>query len=192
MVKVYCDMCKREIDYNADGVNLDFNHYGVVKFMHGVKDEERQLCLNCAIRVRNWISEQCEREKNGGGVMGFSEKSAVYECVDREHDAWRCRACGYIENSEADGPTENGWHFCPGCGREIIVEAVNPCPFDNDNCMCQFCETPCNNGLNCSDCAHEGKTVHDVLLCTGFDGSMEQYTENWKRKQMAKLGGERE
>ena len=32
--------------------------------------------------------------------MGFSEKSAVYECVDREHDAWRCRACGYIENFE--------------------------------------------------------------------------------------------
>ena len=63
MVKVYYDMCKREIDYNVDGVNLDFNHYGVVKFMHGVKDEERQLCLNCAIRVRNWISEQCEREK---------------------------------------------------------------------------------------------------------------------------------
>ena len=87
----------------------------------------------------------------------MSEKSTVYECVDREHDAWRCRACGYIENFEADGPTENGWHFCPGCGREIIVEAVNPCPFDNDNCMCQFCETPCNNGLNCSDCAHEGK-----------------------------------
>ena len=56
----------------------------------------------------------------------MSEKSAVYECVDREHDAWRCRACGYIENFEADGPTENGWHFCPGCGREIIVEAVNP------------------------------------------------------------------
>lgn len=122
----------------------------------------------------------------------MSEKSTVYECVDREHDAWRCRACGYIENFEADGPTENGWHFCPGCGREIIVEAVNPCPFDNDNCMCQFCETPCNNGLNCSDCANEGKTVHDVLLCTGFNGSMEQYTENWKRKQMEKLGGGQE
>lgn len=63
MVKVYCDMCKREIDYNVDGVSLDFNHYGVVKFMHGEKDEERQLCLNCATRVRNWISEQCGREK---------------------------------------------------------------------------------------------------------------------------------
>ena len=22
----------------------------------------------------------------------MSEKSTVYECVDREHDAWRCRA----------------------------------------------------------------------------------------------------
>ena len=30
----------------------------------------------------------------------MSEKSAVYECVDREHDAWRCRACGYIEQFE--------------------------------------------------------------------------------------------
>lgn len=63
MVKVYCDMCKREIDYNVVGVNLDFNHYGVVKFMHGEKDEERQLCLSCAAHVRNWISEQCGREK---------------------------------------------------------------------------------------------------------------------------------
>lgn len=72
------------------------------------------------------------------------------------------------------------------------MEAVNPCPFDNDNCMCQFCETPCNNGLNCSDCAHEGKAVHDVFLCTGFDGSVKQYVANWKRKQMEELGGERE
>lgn len=63
MVKVYCDMCKREIDYNVDGLNLDFNHYGMVKFAHKEKVEERQLCLNCAIRVCNWISEQCEREK---------------------------------------------------------------------------------------------------------------------------------
>lgn len=32
MVKVFCDMCGREIDYEVDGVNLDFNHYGVVNF----------------------------------------------------------------------------------------------------------------------------------------------------------------
>lgn len=59
MVKVYCDMCKREIDYNVDGVNLDFNSYGVVKFMNSVKIEERQLCVSCATRVYNWIDEQC-------------------------------------------------------------------------------------------------------------------------------------
>ena len=69
----------------------------------------------------------------------MSEKNTVYECVDREHDAWRCRACGYIENLEAVGPTDIGWHFCPGCGRDIFVEAVNPFPFENVICICQFC-----------------------------------------------------
>ena len=51
------------------------------------------------------------------------DEKAVYTCVDQEHDAWRCRRCGYIEDFEADGPEENGWRFCPGCGREIVTEA---------------------------------------------------------------------
>ena len=59
MLKVYCDMCKREIDYNVDGVNLDFNAYGIVNFRNNVKSEERQLCISCATRVYNWIAEQC-------------------------------------------------------------------------------------------------------------------------------------
>ena len=64
MLKVYCDMCKREIDYNVDGVNLDFNRYGVVEFKHNQKIEERQLCVSCATRVYNWVDEQCkERSK---------------------------------------------------------------------------------------------------------------------------------
>ena len=63
MVKVYCDMRKREIDYNVDGVNLDFNHYGAVKFKPHEEVKERQLCLSCAIRVCNWILEQCERNE---------------------------------------------------------------------------------------------------------------------------------
>ena len=63
MVKVYCDMCKREIDYNVDGVNLDFNAYGIVNFRNNVKSEERQLCVCCATRVCNWIAEQC-RERS--------------------------------------------------------------------------------------------------------------------------------
>lgn len=51
MVKVYCDMCKREIDYNIDGV---------VKFRHNEKTEERHLCVLCATRVYNWVDEQCK------------------------------------------------------------------------------------------------------------------------------------
>ncbi len=31
MIKVNCDMCGKEIDYNSDGVNVDFNQYGSVK-----------------------------------------------------------------------------------------------------------------------------------------------------------------
>lgn len=91
----------------------------------------------------------------------------------------------YATKSGSQPPT-NTRNSCGHTAKRV------PRPFDNDNCMCQFCETPCNNGLNCSDCAHEGKAAHDVLLCTGFDGSMEQYTENWKRKQMEKLGGGQE
>ena len=62
------------------------------------------------------------------------DEKVIYSCVDQEHNTWNCRGCGYIETFEADGPMENGWNFCPGCGHEIEVEAVSPCPFDNGNC----------------------------------------------------------
>ena len=42
------------------------------------------------------------------------------------------------------------------------------CPFNNANCMCQFCTEPCNNGLNCWECKSKGEQVHSVYLCTGF------------------------
>lgn len=46
----------------------------------------------------------------------------VYDCVDPENDAYKCRKCGHIEDFEADGPEENGWGFCPACGRAIVME----------------------------------------------------------------------
>lgn len=79
------------------------------------------------------------------------DEKVIYSCVDQEHNTWNCRGCGYIETFEADGPVENGWNFCPGCGHEIEVEAVSPCPFDNGNC------------------------------CTGFVGDITQYIRNWMR-----------
>ena len=64
MVKVFCDMCKRPIDYEIDGVNLNFSHFGVVKFSHEWK-QEKQLCVPCAVRVCNWIEHQCEQSACG-------------------------------------------------------------------------------------------------------------------------------
>lgn len=49
-----CLGCGREIDYEVDGVNLDFNHYGVVNFKTPFS-AEKQLCLSCAARVCNFV-----------------------------------------------------------------------------------------------------------------------------------------
>ncbi len=47
--------------------------------------------------------------------------------------------------------------------------------------MCQFCEKQCNNGLNCSDCQFHNKIMHSIYLCTGFDGDLDKYIENWRQ-----------
>lgn len=57
------------------------------------------------------------------------------------------------------------------------------CPFNNANCMCQFCAEPCNNGLNCWECKSKGEQVNSVYLCTGFKGDLNRYLENWKAHQ---------
>lgn len=54
--------------------------------------------------------------------------------------------------------------------------------FDNRNCMCQFCEKKCNNGLNCFDCKYSGKVKHSIYLCTGFEGDLVAYLKNQHRE----------
>lgn len=41
MVKVFCDMCEREIDYEVDVVNMGFNRYGVVSFKSSCEEGGR-------------------------------------------------------------------------------------------------------------------------------------------------------
>ena len=48
-------MCGKEIDYNLDGVNIDFNHYGSVK-MNG-KQDEYQVCNKCAEKIVLYIND---------------------------------------------------------------------------------------------------------------------------------------
>lgn len=54
-------MCGREIDYEVDGVNLDFNHYGVVNFKTPFS-AEKQLCLTCAARVCNFVENSAKMD----------------------------------------------------------------------------------------------------------------------------------
>lgn len=42
--------------------------------------------------------------------------------VDEEHNVWKCEKCGALNRMEADGPFENGWDFCPQCGRRIVAD----------------------------------------------------------------------
>lgn len=63
MIKAYCDKCGREIDQEIDGVNLDFNHYGCVKFVDSFKEEHLNLCVACAKKVIKFIKNDKESEK---------------------------------------------------------------------------------------------------------------------------------
>ena len=48
-------------------------------------------------------------------------EGTTFILVDEEHNVWKCDACGHTERLEADGPMENGWDFCPHCGRKIML-----------------------------------------------------------------------
>lgn len=55
MIKVYCDMCGKELksDY-SNVVNLDFNCYGTVDFDRG---HTYNLCKKCAIKAKAYLSK---------------------------------------------------------------------------------------------------------------------------------------
>jgi len=55
MIRVFCDKCGKEIDHNKEGINVDFNHYGVVKFRNNEESKEFQLCKTCANGVYGFI-----------------------------------------------------------------------------------------------------------------------------------------
>ena len=65
MIKVFCDMCGKEIDYEKGGINLDFNH----------KDHTIKLCADCANKVcdtlyskaMDIILKNVENNKNAKG-----------------------------------------------------------------------------------------------------------------------------
>lgn len=82
---------------------------------------KRDWKMLCAFLNTGLTPEQIEEMKK---KKSADLETTVYDCADPEHDVYVCRKCGYIEDFEADGPAENGWGFCPGCGRVIVLEVV--------------------------------------------------------------------
>ena len=82
MIKVFCDMCGKEIDYEKDGINLDFNHYGVVTFKHDLaKDHSIELCTDCANKVCDFITENGKPEVKATNCVDVEE--AMHELTTK-------------------------------------------------------------------------------------------------------------
>lgn len=64
MIKVFCDKCGDPVNHEINGINVDFNHYGAVKFM-ATKDEHFQLCDVCAKKVVEFIKGEKIVESEG-------------------------------------------------------------------------------------------------------------------------------
>ncbi len=80
---------------------------------------KRDWKMLCAYLNTGLTPEQVEEMKK---KKAGERETTVYDCAGPERDAYVCRKCGHIENFEADGPEENGWRFCPKCGRLIMKE----------------------------------------------------------------------
>ena len=61
MIIVKCDMCGCDIDYNLNGVNVNFNHYGTVHMSGG--ENEYQVCNECASKIDVFINRKSEDRK---------------------------------------------------------------------------------------------------------------------------------
>jgi len=71
MIKIYCDICGKELAEDcSDQVNLDFHSYGISGFVLELeskkyKDNELNLCVSCAESVVSDIEDlrKMRREK---------------------------------------------------------------------------------------------------------------------------------
>ena len=54
-------MCGCDVDYNLNGVNVNFNHYGTVQMSGG--EREYQVCNVCASKIDAFIKQKSEERK---------------------------------------------------------------------------------------------------------------------------------
>jgi hypothetical protein len=73
MIKMYCDICGKELSDDChDVVNIDFNSFGTVGFTIEIdkytKASELNLCVACAKKVVSGIENLRKIAKQGGSV----------------------------------------------------------------------------------------------------------------------------
>ena len=40
-------------------------------------------------------------------------------------NAWKCSVCGAVQDLGSGTPLENGWLYCPHCGKRLDEERTN-------------------------------------------------------------------
>ena len=105
MIKVYCDMCGKEIDYKKGGVNLlDFNH----------KDHTIALCTDCANKVCDFITENGKPEVKATNCVDVEEAmheltTKRAELTDKKHRIGFDAAVDVITNLPPVKPSVVTW-----------------------------------------------------------------------------------
>ncbi len=108
-------------------------NFGGLMLYHGgrnAKSERDLLHPDCIINGRTyWGTVYIAAVGHGGKPTGIKNIDAAlehlfftarYSLVDREHNTWQCRHCGFLQQLEAGGPYENGWNVCPSCRLSIL------------------------------------------------------------------------
>ena len=65
------------------------------------------------------------------------------------------------------------------------MEITHECPFGETRCLCQTCTKnaayeECTDGfcINCFECEHAGKQIHDLWFCTGHESTLIEEEES--------------
>jgi len=61
MIKIYCDICGKEINMHDDGVFVSFRTESIHN--HNSVHEDKQLCITCTKKVKAFIRDSAEKHK---------------------------------------------------------------------------------------------------------------------------------
>ena len=80
-------------------------------------------CLICGARCQSdetvGICNVCKKAVRQMRKRGIEETKFIEEKQPNGEITWECEKCGELFNINSDTPKENGYKYCPNCGRRI-------------------------------------------------------------------------